>query len=45
MIVRTASEGMEEDDFTDDLGFLLKLWKNIKGKEKADLCPAVYIRI
>lgn len=45
LIVRTASEGMEEDDFTDDLGFLLKLWKNIKGKEKSDLCPAVYIRI
>ena len=39
LIVRTASEGMEEDDFTDDLGFLLKLWKNIKGKEKSGPVP------
>lgn len=39
LIVRTASEGMEEEDFKDDLSFLLKLWKNIKSKEKSGPVP------
>lgn len=39
LIVRTASEGMEEDDFTDDLNFLLKLWDNIKLKERSGPVP------
>ncbi len=39
LIVRTASEGMEEQDFVDDLGFLLKLWDSILEKEKSGSVP------
>ncbi len=39
LIVRTASEGKEEEDFIDDLGFLVKLWDNIKKKEKSGPVP------
>lgn len=39
LIVRTASEGMEEEDFTNDLNFLIKLWNNIKLKEKSGPVP------
>ncbi len=39
LIVRTASEGMEEENFKDDLGFLLKLWDSIKEKEKSGPVP------
>ncbi len=39
LIVRTASEGMEEEDFTDDLSFLVKLWSSIKEKEKNGPVP------
>lgn len=39
LIVRTASEGMSEEDFTADLEFLLKLWESIKQKEKAGQVP------
>lgn len=39
LIVRTASEGMEEEDFTDDLDFLLKLWESIKKKERSGPVP------
>jgi len=39
LIVRTASEGMEKEDFTDDLNFLLKLWNSIMEKEKSGPVP------
>ncbi len=39
LIVRTASEGMEEDNFKEDLDFLLKLWDSIKEKEKSGPVP------
>ncbi len=39
LIVRTASEGMSEVDFTRDLEFLLKLWESIKLKEKSGQVP------
>lgn len=39
LIVRTASEGKEEEDFTNDLSFLLKLWEIIKNKEKSGAVP------
>lgn len=39
LIVRTASEGMEEESFKDDLEFLLKLWDSIKDKEKKGPVP------
>ncbi len=39
LIVRTASEGMEEADFKDDLDFLLKLWSSIEEKEKRGPVP------
>jgi ribonuclease G len=39
LIVRTASEGKEEDDFTHDLNFLIKLWDSIKQKEQSGPVP------
>jgi len=39
LIVRTASEGMEKEEFIDDLNFLLKLWGSIREKEKSGHVP------
>lgn len=39
LIVRTASEGKKEEDFTDDLSFLIKLWESIRQKEKKGVVP------
>lgn len=39
LIVRTASEGNGEDDFTQDMGFLLKLWGSIRQKEHSGSVP------
>jgi ribonuclease G len=39
LIVRTASEGLEEEDFSQDLSFLLKLWENIRHKERSGPVP------
>ena len=39
LIVRTASEGMEEEDFIQDLNFLIKLWDSIKQKEHSGPVP------
>ena len=33
LIVRTVSEGKREEDFKNDIGFLVKLWEKIKQKE------------
>lgn len=39
LIVRTASEGRNEEDFKEDIEFLLKLWDNITSKEKKGQVP------
>lgn len=39
LIVRTASEGMDEGDFTEDLEFLVKLWEGIKQREGKGQVP------
>ncbi len=39
LIVRTASEGKESEDFSHDLNFLLKLWDSIKQKERSGHVP------
>jgi ribonuclease G len=39
LIVRTAYEGKNSDDFSNDLNFLLKLWEKIKQKEKSGPTP------
>lgn len=39
LIVRTASEGREEEDFTHDMNFLLKLWESLGQKEKSGPVP------
>ena len=39
LIVRTASEGKEEEDFTHDINFLLKLWESIGQKEQNGPVP------
>ncbi len=39
LIVRTAYEGKNADDLSNDLNFLLKLWENIKKKEKGGPTP------
>ena len=43
LIVRTASEGKEAEDFSHDLGFLLKLWDTIKQKEHSGHVPRCQI--
>ncbi len=39
LIVRTASEGKDEEDFASDLSFLLKLWDSIRQKERSGPVP------
>lgn len=39
LIVRTASEGKEAEDFSSDLKFLLKLWEKIKHNEVSGSVP------
>jgi len=39
LIVRTASEGLEEENFVQDLEFLIKLWDSIKKKEQSGPVP------
>lgn len=39
LIVRTASEGESEEEFEQDLSFLLKLWKAIKQNEENGSAP------
>lgn len=39
LIVRTASEGKSEEDFSQDMSFLIKLWESIKGKESSGPIP------
>lgn len=39
LIVRTASEGKDEEDFENDIKFLIKLWDTIKNKEKSGVVP------
>lgn len=39
LIVRTISEGRRKEDFEIDIKFLLKLWENIKQKERGGSVP------
>ena len=39
LIVRTASEGKDEEDFSHDLNFLIKLWDKIRQKEQSGSVP------
>lgn len=39
LIVRTVSEGVNEEDFENDIKFLTKLWKTIKNKERGGSVP------
>jgi ribonuclease G len=39
LIVRTAAEGKEPEDFSKDIDLLLKLWNSIKKKEKKGSVP------
>lgn len=39
LIVRTASEGKNEEDFMHDISFLLKLWDSIKVRERSGPVP------
>ncbi len=40
-IVRTASQGRTEDDFTADIEFLSKLWETIQRKKERTSAPAL----
>ncbi len=40
-IIRTASEGRSEDDFTADIEFLSRLWENILKKKEKTSAPAL----
>ena len=39
LIVRTASEGRRSEDFSNDVGFLTKIWDKIKQKERSGPVP------
>ncbi|MDQ2087297.1 Rne/Rng family ribonuclease [Herbivorax sp. ANBcel31] len=39
LIVRTVSEGKREEDFKNDINFLVKLWKKIKQKDHSGPVP------
>lgn len=39
LIVRTASEGMNAEEFSNDINFLVKLWEKIKQKERSGAVP------
>ncbi len=40
-IVRTAAEGAPDDEVTDDVDYLLKLWKQLGAKEKKQKKPGI----
>ncbi len=40
-IVRTAAEGAPDDEVTDDVDYLLKLWKQLGEKEKKQKKPGI----
>lgn len=40
-IIRTASEGRSEDEFTADIEFLSRLWDNIQRKKERSSAPAL----
>jgi len=44
LIVRTASEGRSPEDFSQDIGFLVKLWESIKHKESGGPVPRCLYR-
>ncbi|HKM39132.1 MAG TPA: Rne/Rng family ribonuclease [bacterium] len=44
LIVRTVAEGMVEDEFSQDLDFLLRLHKTIKRRRKTRAAPALLYR-
>lgn len=39
LIVRTASEGKSEEDFIQDLNFLMRMWSTIKQREQSGPVP------
>ena len=39
IIVRTAAEGKQKEDFCSDIDFLCRLWNNIKDKENKSKAP------
>jgi len=41
LIVRTAAEGCTAEDISNDINFLLKLWDNIKQKQKNGVTPRI----
>lgn len=44
LIVRTVAVGMEEDEFAQDMDFLLRLHKTIKRRSRARTAPALLYR-
>jgi len=41
LIIRTAAEDCTESDLSNDINFLLKLWDNIKQKQKTGAAPRI----
>lgn len=41
LIIRTAAEGCTAEDISNDINFLLKLWDNIKQKQKTGITPRI----
>ncbi len=44
LIVRTVAAGMEEDEFAQDMDFLLRLYKTIKRRSRTMTAPAILYR-
>lgn len=44
IIIRTAAEGKDIEDFKHDLDFLMKLWRNIKNKGRFYSAPRIIYR-
>jgi len=44
LIVRTAAEGIGEEDLAQDLEFLLKLWREVEGRIEKASAPALVYR-
>ncbi|HZJ76283.1 MAG TPA: ribonuclease E/G, partial [Oscillospiraceae bacterium] len=39
IIIRTVAEGRNREDFNEDIGFLLKLWRKIEKEKKSGFAP------
>lgn len=44
MIIRTEAQGIDKEEFSSDLNFLLKIWRSIEKKDKLTISPKLIHR-